>query len=89
MRVSRDLGEIVTTADMAAMSLSDRVGPKFTMSQLIGETIAYVAPDLIFEPEDVRIVLKHMGWFQKLRRRYKDAIADNIRLSRPKQGESE
>lgn len=73
MRVSRDLGEIVTTAEVAAMSLSDRVGPKFTMTQLIGETIAFVAPSVVFEPEDVRIVLKHMGWFAKLRHIYRDA----------------
>lgn len=75
MRVSRDLGEIVTTADLAALDLSDRVGPKFTMSQLIGETIAYTAPDVVFEPEDVRIVLKYMGWFAKLQERYCDAKA--------------
>ncbi len=69
MNVCRDLGVIVSCCEAAALCM-DGFGPKTSVSSVIGETMALAAPGTILEPEDIRIVLVHMGWLKKLKTAY-------------------
>ena len=58
---SRDLDTIVTTLELAALSLTTKPGATFTREKLMSKAHEFVGPEIRLRDEDVDLVIKKQG----------------------------